>query len=65
VRVQYSIFECVVGDTEFAKLRGTLLATIDTAADSLRFYFLPEDAARKTEHHGIKEPVDPEGPLVI
>jgi CRISPR-associated protein Cas2 len=65
VRVQYSIFECVVGDSEFAKLRSGLLATMNPTADSVRLYFIPEDASRKTEHHGINEPLDPEGPLVL
>jgi CRISPR-associated protein Cas2 len=65
VRVQYSMFECVVGDSELAKLRTGILAAMNLKEDSIRLYFIPEDAARKTEHHGIKEPLDPEGPLVL
>jgi CRISPR-associated protein Cas2 len=62
-RVQYSVFECLVGSVEWALLRQRLLDEVDLKEDSLRIYFL--DAAVRVEHHGVKEPVDLEGPLVI
>ena len=65
VRVQYSVFECSVTDTEWVKLRAGLLNLIDETEDSLRLYRLSEDDAQKTEHFGVRVPMDPDGPLVV
>jgi CRISPR-associated protein Cas2 len=65
VRVQLSVFECSVGAKELVTLRARLLDVLDATKDSLRIWFVSEDDARKTEHHGIKEPTDPDGPLII
>ena len=62
-RVQKSVFECSVGPTEWVVLRTRLLAEMDPAADSVRFYYLAADTA--IEHHGAKEPIDLDGPLVV
>lgn len=62
-RVQNSVFECRVGAKEWAKLRARLLREISKELDSLRFYFLDKDVAM--EHHGVREPVDLEEPLVL
>lgn len=65
VRVQKSVFECQVGQTEWVLLRARLLREIKDAADSLRFYFLDEKAVQKIEHHGVDKPVDLTEPLVL
>lgn len=65
VRVQKSVFECQVGQTEWARLRERLLHEIKTEEDSLRFYFLDEKAVKRTEHHGIDKPVDLTEPLIL
>ncbi len=65
VRVQKSLFECRVGKTEWAALKIRLLKEIDPEEDSLRFYHLDEDAGNETEHHGIKEPIDLNAPLIL
>jgi CRISPR-associated protein Cas2 len=62
-RVQKSVFECSVGPTEWVQLRTRLLAEMDPTADSVRFYFLAANTG--VEHHGAKEPVDLDGPLVV
>ena len=64
-RVQYSVFECLVGEKELAMLRHRLLAEMKEEEDSIRLYFVDEEARRKTEHYGTKKPVDLEGPLVV
>ena len=64
-RVQKSVFECQVGQKEWVQLRARLLDEIDTAHDSLRFYFLDEKAVARTEHHGVREPVDLTEPLIL
>jgi len=65
VRVQLSVFECSVGAKEIVSLRARLLDTIDPEHDSLRIWYLGEDDARKTEHHGVRKPLDPDGPLIV
>jgi len=65
VRVQKSVFECQVGNTEWVQLRHRLLSEIKIEEDSLRFYFLDSDAAARTEHHGIGKPLDFEEALVL
>ena len=39
-RVQFSVFECRLGETEFTQLRSRLLDEIDPGQDSLRLYRL-------------------------
>jgi CRISPR-associated protein Cas2 len=64
-RVQLSVFECAVGDTELAKLRHELLEEISPTEDSLRLYLLGEDPSRRVEHYGQKPSIDFEDALVI
>jgi CRISPR-associated protein Cas2 len=65
VRAQYSVFECSVGRAELESLRAKLVKIIDPAHDSLRIWYLSEDDAQKTEHYGVREPLDLDGPLVF
>lgn len=65
VRVQYSVFECRVEPARWVALRTRLLGEIDLQRDSVRFYFIRDNDATKTEHHGVRCPVDPSGPLVV
>lgn len=62
-RVQKSVFECQVGAKEWVALRARLLSEMEPKHDSLRFYFL--DADVRIEHHGVSEPIDLDGPLII
>lgn len=64
-RVQKSVFECQVGQREWVTLRDRLLTECDAGEDSLRFYFLDQIAAQRTEHHGVAKPVDLEAPLIL
>ncbi len=64
-RVQKSVFECHVGDKEWAQLKARLLSEINTEKDSLRFYFLDEKAIERIEHHGTSKPVDLTEPLLV
>ncbi len=63
-RVQYSVFECLVDATQWAKLRGRLLAAVDPAEDSLRFYYIGDKWRTRIEHVGTKPVKDPEGLLL-
>jgi CRISPR-associated protein Cas2 len=65
VRVQKSVFECQVGQKEWLRLRDRLLHDFDAHEDSLRFYFLDEHAAQRTQHHGVAKPLDLTEPLIL
>ncbi len=65
VRAQKSLFECQLGKTEWARLKNRLLQEIEPKQDSLRIYHLDENARNKTEHHGRKEPLDLNAPLIF
>lgn len=64
-RVQNSVFECLVDPEQWARLRLRLLDVIEPEEDSLRFYFLGSNHARRIEHHGAKKAIDVEGPLLV
>ena len=64
-RVQKSVFECQVGQTEWVQLRDRLLREIKAEEDSLRFYYLDETAKQKIEHHGVAKPIDLTEPLIL
>ena len=65
VRVQFSVFECIVDPAQWTRLRQALIDEIDLEADSLRFYFLGANWRNRVEHVGAKEGVDQEGPLIV
>ena len=64
-RVQFSVFECLVGPAEWTVFRQQLIDIVDTETDSLRFYFLGANWKRRVEHVGAKTGYDPEGFLII
>ena len=64
-RVQKSVFECQVGQKEWAVLRDRLLREIKLEEDSLRFYYLDEKAVQRIEHHGADKPLDLSEPLIL
>lgn len=64
-RVQHSVFECIVDQTEFTSLKLRLKEIVDIERDSLRFYRLGDNHASKVEHVGVKESLDLEGPLIF
>lgn len=64
-RVQYSVFECELDPALWARMRARLVAAIDPAHDSLRFYFLGKEWRRRFEHVGAKPADDPDDLLLI
>jgi CRISPR-associated protein Cas2 len=65
LRAQKSVFECRLGQAEWALLRNRLLREYESSEDSLRFYFLDAAAVEKTEHHGVLHPLDLTKPLIL
>lgn len=64
-RVQYSVFEIEVDPAQWVMLKARLLGIIAPTTDSLRFYFLGSQWKNKVEHHGAKQSLDLNGPLVF
>lgn len=64
-RVQNSVFECLVEPAQWVELKAKLLAEMNPEFDSLRFYSLGANWRRKVEHFGAKEPLNPEGVLIL
>jgi CRISPR-associated protein Cas2 len=55
LRVQNSVFECLVDPAQWTRLRNLLLKAYSQDEDSLRFYFMGSNWERRVEHHGIKD----------
>jgi len=64
-RVQNSVFECRVNQTQYEELERNLLAEINEKEDNLRLYRLTEPVELHIKEHGHFRAVDFEGPLVI
>lgn len=64
-RVQNSVFECVLDNTQYKKLRYELEQLIDPLTDSLRFYSLGNNYDGKVLHVGAKETMNMEGELIL
>ncbi len=65
VRVQNSVFECIVDAAEWRVLKQKLLSEIDVNFDSLRFYFLGDPQKAKVEHYGAKSAPQMDKPLLL
>lgn len=65
LRVQNSVFECIVDSTQLKQLKYNLIQIIDNEKDSLRFYRLGDNYKTKVEHIGAKASLDLEGHLFI
>lgn len=64
-RVQNSVFECKVDESEYLLMKSEIIKEIDAAKDSVRFYRLGTKYKEKIEHFGTKEPYDFEDAFVI
>jgi CRISPR-associated protein Cas2 len=65
LRVQNSVFECLIDPTQLVQLKNDLEATIDLEKDSLRFYYLGNNWKNRVEHIGAKEVIDVEGTIIL
>lgn len=65
VRVQNSVFECIVDAAQLKLLEIALEEIIDPTVDSLRFYRLGNNYKNKVKHIGAKESLEVEGPLIF
>lgn len=64
-RVQNSVFECLLTEAQFVKIRHELENVIDKQLDSIRFYFLGNNWKRRVETLGKNTSIDFMGELII
>jgi CRISPR-associated protein Cas2 len=65
VRVQNSVFECVVDAAKLLIIMDKLKGIIDPDVDSLRFYTLGNAYKDKVVHYGAKPTFDVTEPLIL
>lgn len=65
LRVQNSVFECLVDPAQMTALKNKLEKLIDPQVDSLRYYYLGDHWHSRVEHVGAKPTPDLEGPLIV
>lgn len=63
-RVQNSVFECLVDNTQLAIIKKQILDIIDVEKDSVRYYVLGEQYKNRIEHVGQERGMDLSGPLI-
>lgn len=51
--VQYSVFECDLKEQHYKRMRERVKNLIAPKEDSVRFYFLDEDAVKKIQVEGV------------
>ena len=64
-RVQNSLFECLLTEVQFIKIKHELELIIDMQLDSIRFYFLGNNWKRRVETIGKSTSIDYTGELII
>lgn len=65
VRVQNSVFECIVDSAKLRQLEFDLEKIIDPKVDSLRFYYLGKNHDKKVKHIGSKVSIEVDKPLIF
>lgn len=64
-RVQNSVFECVLTETQLAVLKHELAQIIDIENDNIRIYFLNKNENRRIITLGRNDAIDVEGMLIV
>lgn len=65
VRVQNSVFECVVDQAQYDLLKGRINKEINEKKDSVRFYRLGNHYTEKIETLGVNTAIQVESPLIF
>ncbi len=64
-RVQNSVFECILDNTQCVMLKSILAEIIDENVDSLRFYYLGNKYQTKVEHIGVDRGIAADDTLIL
>ncbi|BAK81143.1 CRISPR-associated endonuclease Cas2 [Candidatus Arthromitus sp. SFB-rat-Yit] len=65
IRVQNSVFECVVDNMQFEMLKSEIGKVMDKEQDSVRYYNLGKSGRNKVIHVGSKNSIDVEDVIII
>lgn len=65
VRVQNSVFECVVDTVQLMELKSKIGEVICLECDSIRYYNMGDGGRRRVEHVGSKPALNVEDTLVF
>lgn len=65
VRVQNSVFECVVDTVQLMELKSKIGEVICLECDSIRYYNMGDGGRRRVEHVGSKSALNVEDTLVF
>ncbi len=65
LRVQNSVFECIVDPAQWEILKDRLLSIYEEEEDSLRFYFLGANWQNRLEHYGRDKLLNIEDPFIL
>lgn len=65
LRVQNSVFECIVTEAQLVIVKNRISAIIDNSQDSVRFYVLGSNWQRKVDVLGKNNGADVTGELII
>ena len=64
-RVQNSVFECRIDESQFVVIKNILVSMIDKDKDSLRFYKLGNNYSNKVLHFGSKREFNVDEPMIL
>lgn len=64
-RVQNSVFECILDNSQCIALKAMLTDIIDIEKDSLRFYYLGNNYQTKVDHIGIDRGIAADQMLIL
>ena len=64
-RVQNSVFECILDQSQIVMLKSILQNLIDEETDSIRFYYLGNTYKTKVEHMGVDRGIAADGMLIL
>lgn len=64
-RVQNSVFECILDNSQCVILKAILADIIDESVDSLRFYYLGNKYQTKVEHMGVDRGIPVDDTLIL
>jgi len=65
LRVQNSVFECIVDPAQWEILKERLLSLYEEEDDSLRFYFLGANWQNRLEHYGKDKLLNIDDPFIL
>ena len=64
-RAQNSVFECELTEVQFCVLKNRIKEIMDQSTDSIRFYHLNKNEARRVEVMGVETSFDVNEALII